>query len=400
MTSSAPTRSSTVPASSSAPRYGFLDLYRGLFILLMLEGHVVRELLSPAARASGMYALHEIIHGITGPGFFFGAGFAFTISTQRRWDQVTRAGVPLLRRIRRSLLLVGLGYALHVPFLSLTKTIAEAAPDQLAAFWAFGVLQCIGVTLLFLYLLVFALRDERALMAGILIAMVAVVTGTPAVWSWSGQGSLPAPLAAVFSTNSGSPYPLAPFSAFVLAGALVSWLFLRAVQQERERLFLRVVLTAGVVLVALSVVAELFKPAPFSAETFWSVDRTFFGIRLGVLLLLVGGLWSLEQTATRRDVPWLPRWIILLGIESFFVYIAHLLLLCGWTTNTAWNVRAFFGPTLSWPGAIAVFVAFIPVTTVLAGWWHWLKRQHPVLMRGVYVWMSFILVWSFLVNPY
>ncbi len=366
----------------------------------MLEGHITRELLSAGARTGGLFTIHEILHGITGPGFFFGAGFAFTISTQRRWDQVTHAGLPFLRRIRRALLLIGLGYAMHVPFLSLTKTIAAASADQLAAFWAFGVLQCIGVTLLFLYLLVFIVRDERALMIGILFSLAAVVWLTPALWSWSKAGTLPSPVAAMFNTGSGSPYPIAPFSAFILAGALVSWLFLRAVQQERERLFQRMLLAVGLILVGASLAAELFKPVPFSVGTFWSVDRTFFGIRLGVLLLLLSALWRLEQATSRRNVPWLPRWIVLLGIESFFVYVTHLLLLCGWTTNVTCNVRAYFGPSLSWPAAFAVIVAFIPVVVVLAEGWHRLKRQHPVLMRGVYAWMAFAVVWAFFANPY
>ena len=63
----------------------FLDLYRGIIVLFMLEGYVVRELLNTESKTTYLFALHEIFYDITAPGFLFGAGFTFAIATQQRW---------------------------------------------------------------------------------------------------------------------------------------------------------------------------------------------------------------------------------------------------------------------------------------------------------------------------
>jgi hypothetical protein len=40
----------------------------------MLEGHVLRELLTPDLKATQFFAFHEVFHGVTAPRFLFGAG--------------------------------------------------------------------------------------------------------------------------------------------------------------------------------------------------------------------------------------------------------------------------------------------------------------------------------------
>lgn len=393
-----PAGSSDVP--SSAPRYGFLDLYRGLFVLIMLEGHAARELLSPAAKATDAFALHELLHGLTGPGFFFGAGFTFTISTQRRWAQLLSSPTEFTKRVGRVLALIIIGYALHIPFLSLSKTLAQATPTQITFLWSFGVLQCIGFSLLLLYFLLAVLRDETALIAGIVLALLAVVTASPALWRWSLTAPLPRFVSAMFNTLSGSPFPIIPFSGFVLAGALTSWLFLRSTQWERTHRFMLGALFIGLLLIGTSVLTELTGPEPFSSPIFWSVSQTYFWLRTGMLLLLLAALWAFEQRLHRYHAFWLPRWIVLVGIESFFVYIVHLVLLYGWASNPLFNIRSWFGNNLSVFSMLVVLAPLVLICIALAAVWHWFKRSHPILRKGIYVWFVFMLLWSFLMNPY
>ena len=42
--------------SEGKGRYDFLDLFRGIIVLFMIEGHVVRELLTPELRAAKLFA--------------------------------------------------------------------------------------------------------------------------------------------------------------------------------------------------------------------------------------------------------------------------------------------------------------------------------------------------------
>jgi acyltransferase len=378
-------------------RHRFLDLYRGLFVVLMLEGHIVRELLDQASKASGVFQFHELVHGITGPGFFFGAGFTFAISAERRWDSVTHFSGDLLRRLGRSALLVAIGYALHFPYLSLKKTLLEATPAQWNELLAFGVLQCIGITLLLLYLSIFFLRDERRFFTLLLISLPLLVYGSTPLAGWSQDPGLPAGLRSAFTTETGSPYPLVPFSGFLVAGVLASWGFLRSGKKGREHPYMQRLLILGVALLAFAWIGErTILPSP-SEDLYWKTGPNFFWIRLGILLILLSLLWFLEE---RLKKGIFPQWITVLGVESFFVYIVHLPLVYGWITNPAFDLKAYFGNSLGFPAALAVSAAFMPFMVLGAEGWRVLKRRQPITTRAALVWCALSVAWAFLVNPY
>ena len=65
-----------------------------------------------------------MFHGSTAPGFLFASGFVAGLP---------RAPLSLtasLRRARRLLFVLGVGYALHLPYFSLWKVLAEADPPS------------------------------------------------------------------------------------------------------------------------------------------------------------------------------------------------------------------------------------------------------------------------------
>jgi uncharacterized membrane protein len=165
--------------SEGTGRYKFLDLYRGIIVLFMLEGHVVRELLKTESKTTYLFALHEIFHGVTAPGFLFGAGFTFAIATQRRWEQSIAFTHGFFRRAWRAVLLILIGYALHFPFLSLQKIIFQATSAQRNAFLLFDVLQCIGIGLLLLCLLLVTVKREKLFLGTLTVLLFAIVYSTP-----------------------------------------------------------------------------------------------------------------------------------------------------------------------------------------------------------------------------
>ena len=121
----------------SPARYTFLDLFRGLFVLLMVEGHLLRAVLEEGSRSSSVFQIHEILHGITAPGFLFTSGFALAIASHRKRNELQSLAPALGRRLWRGVALLLLGYALHIPYWSLTKTLAASTAEQWSAFVAF-----------------------------------------------------------------------------------------------------------------------------------------------------------------------------------------------------------------------------------------------------------------------
>ena len=143
------TRSSYHERTMTA-RYLFIDLLRFAAAVFMVQGHVFDALLSPLEKARPYYYLHDVAHGFVPPLFFFLAGAAFSISTIRRWDVHHAWGTETRRRVLRFLMLIAIGYALHLPFFSLRKILSSATPAEWAAFLQVDATQCIGVTLLLL----------------------------------------------------------------------------------------------------------------------------------------------------------------------------------------------------------------------------------------------------------
>ena len=121
----------------------YIDAFRGLMALVMVQGHVFDTLLQPALRATGLYQFQLLFHGSTAPGFLFASGF---VAGFPRSPLSVKATV---RRARRLLFVLGVGYVLHLPYLSLWKTVLEATPAEKAALFASDALHVIAVTQLF-----------------------------------------------------------------------------------------------------------------------------------------------------------------------------------------------------------------------------------------------------------
>ncbi len=387
---------------STPQRYQFLDLYRGLIVLFMLEGHVVRTLLQPAVQATPAFELHEIFHGITAPGFLFGAGFTFAIATQRKWDELSTWSVGLLRRLWRMVLLVAIGYLLHIPYFSLRKTIAESTPEQWDTLLAFNVLQCIGVTLFFLRLLFVIVRSETMFLSVVATLLAVIVAATPLVWEPAFAESLPRWLAMAVHGRQGSVFPLFPYAALIFAGVLVSWEFLRFAERGNEARFMKLLAFSGVGLVAAGYAWDAMPYQLYPSYDFWFTSPAYVLIRLGILVLLLAGLWFFEAHVRHRERHdlWMPQWLITLGVESLFVYIVHLVILYGWVVNADQNLEEWWGVRLTLGKSILVVIALTLVLALAARLWHYAKKRHPILMQGVYWWLGLVVVWEFISRPY
>ncbi len=383
-------------------RYWFLDLYRGLIVFFMVEGHVLRVVLLPEEQREPWFVFHELLHGITGPGFLFGSGFTFAIATQRRWDQLITFSPAFFRRLWRALLLMDMGYLLHVPYFSLNKTLRDPSPQEWDAFFAFDALQCIGLTLIVLRMLLATLRSERWFIQSVLALLFAIVYATPFLWDPEFTADFPRFVSQAVNGLKGSFFPLFPNMGFLLAGTLVAWLFLRKAAEGHEERFIKNLGIAGVILVLTGMALDRVPVSVYPVHDFWFTSPNFFWMRLGVLFLMLSGLWYFEYAVSRRGSPgvWMPKWLITLGVESLFVYIAHLILLYGWVVNPDENVSALWGLRLNLFPAIAVSLGFVIGMVPLALGWNYGRKHHPVAMQGVYWWMGSVFVYYFVTNPW
>ena len=373
----------------SSHRYAFLDLYRGLIVVFMLEGHLIRQLMGMAWQEGAAFRGHELFHGLTAPGFLFGAGFTFAIATQRKSHLLKGLSWPVLRRLWRGASLMLVGYALHLPYLSLSKTVFGASSAEWGAFLRFDVLQLIGLSLIILRLLYLFARDDRQFLALVSVGVLGTVMLAPAVWNGPGA-SAPVWLSTTLTGRYGSPFPVFPNLAFVLSGVVASWGFLRARQDDAEHSYMLWLLGAGVLFIVGGWLFDRLSITSNDTADYWTTAPSFFWIRIGLLLVGMGGLWFLERgvVGTVSEPYLMPRWLTMLGVESLFVYVAHLMLLYGSVLNPGENLTAWVGRDLTPWTAAALVVPFVVLSAIGARVWHTLKKRHGPLMQLAYWWMG------------
>jgi hypothetical protein len=346
--------------------------------LAMVQGHVTDTLLLPSALAERWYVFQQMFHGSTAPGFLFASGLV--------------AGLPRaplsfhasLRRARRLLFVLGVGYFLHLPYFSLWKTVAASSPRERALLFACDALQVIALTQLLVLALQWVAGRHWTRWAAGLAALV--VAATPLVWSSGLSTHLPEALAPWLDQGTGSRFPVFPFSAFVLAGTLAGATIGRAEPRRRHRRQL----TSGFGLVALG---ALLAWALAGRVDFWGPSPAYALVRLGGLLLLL----RLVEAAASAGGPGV-RGLALLGHETLLVYVLHLYMLFGGVFGDS-PLGAWHGRT-GVAGALGVLLLFLPVLLAAAWLWRTAKQRAPREAQLVLVFVTVAFLYEFGVRPW
>jgi fucose 4-O-acetylase-like acetyltransferase len=359
-------------------REAYIDAFRGLMVLVMVQGHLGDTLLSPETLAQPLYRLQQILHGTTAPGFLFASGF---VAGLPRAPLSIRAS---LRRARRLLFVLGVGYALHLPYFSLWKTVAVASAAEKAALVACDALQVIAVTQLAVIGLQLLARSRWIAVAGATTAFLLAVG--PAVWASGLSARVPPLLGAYLDSSTGSRFPVFPFSAFVLAGVVAGAALGRQDTVTRRRR----TLAGGGALLAMGL---LLGGLLAGRVDFWGVSPAYVLLRVGGLVLLLAAV----EGVARREFPGV-RAVALLGRETLLVYVLHLYLLFGGVLGPA--PLGSFTARLGFGGAALALAAMIPVLLAAAWIWHRAKSRFPREASLLLAFLTVAFVYEFLTRPW
>ncbi len=345
--------------------------------LVMVQGHVFESLVAPEARADALYQMQLVLHGSTAPGFLFASGF---VAGLPRAPLSLRAS---LRRARRLLFVFGVGYALHLPYLSFWKTL-RATPLEQAALFACDALQVIAVTQLLVLALqwIFGRHAQKA--AGALT--VFVLAAGPFVYASALASRWPPALGAFLDDRTGSHFPVFPFAAFVLAGTMAGAALGRqdAATRRRRGLAWGLGLLGAGGLLSLAFAGRM---------DFWHISPGYVLLRLGALVLI---LLLIERFAHRDRLG--IKALALLGHETLLVFCLHLYLLFGGVLGPpllgAWSGSLGFG------AAFLVLVGMLPVLFAAAFAWHAFKSRFPQGATDVLAFLTTAFVAEFLTRPW
>ena len=357
-----------------ARRVIFIDLARALAVVMMMYGHTVSALLDKTYQRGTWFDIWTFQRGLTSTLFLFLSGFAFSIATMRHWPVQTRLSPAVWKRARRFALFIVLGYGMHLPTRRVVD-FASADDGHWRAFLAVDVLQLMGVTLLFLQLLVLISQSRRVFIALSFLVSVVLIGIAPAVWAFDARDMQPA-LAAYLSPTTGSLFPFVPWAAYALAGAAAGGLYSRWGAAHLARFANLVLLVPGALAVLISLRADNL-PVPGATGPFaWATGSIL--MRIGASLILL----AIIAHASRR-IARLPHVFGAVAQESLLIYVVHLAIIYGSTWNA--GLYRFYAGALSPWATLFVIVVLVAAMVALAWQWNRLKHHRPQVARWLTV---------------
>lgn len=331
-------------------RLVYLDMLRGIAILLMVVDHAYDWWLDEAGQSSTLGSVHRVLGALAAPLFLALVGMGLALSVQRS-ERAGRARHAVARRLlQRGGELILWGYALNL--------LVFYTGQNPADIWAVDVLHTIGLCIWFSIPLLWA----PPLVVAVCALLVAALGQT------AGQWALPDWLAAYLTGTGGIGYfPLALWLPYCYMGlAIGKWIG----ETRRSGRLMAVLAAAGM----LALLAAALIP---SAWGYRHPRPAFTAFSLAVLLWLTSGLWF--YTERRGTAGPFARALCDLGVSSLMLYAFHHLVgyrlfwLLGWVKGRSW--RGEYG-VLGPAQATALLAGLVGLMLVVARLrLHWQRSQ-------------------------
>jgi uncharacterized membrane protein len=325
--------------SSKKNRIIFIDLLRAFAVLQMVQGHTTDVLLADSYRdlTNPLFSVWHFMRGMTAPIFLFTAGTVFTYLF--RLVKIPFNDNPrVLKGIKRSLLLVALGYLLRYP----TPTIVDfsgVSDLSWTIFLAVDVLQLIGISLFFIILLAYLsekIRSNDYLIFGAAAVLFFAIYPLFERIEW--LNIFPHFIASYFYSGTGSQFPLFPWAGYVIAGGVLGSYLAKNPMIFKTPIFSLKLGIAGGIILLLSFAGDMLYDS--NQANYWLRDYNIIMLRFGFVLMLTSFVSLISLTINS-----IPKFLILVGRNTLLIYIVHLMILYG----SAWNpgLNHAFGKTFT-----------------------------------------------------
>jgi uncharacterized membrane protein len=355
-----------------------IDLLRGWAVVFMIETHVLNATLLESLRNGAVFSVLTFMNGLVAPAFLFASGMAYAATARRKMKDYLSCGPALFRQVGRLLSILAIGYLLHVPRFNFHHLLYEVGAEAWVNFFQVDVLHCIAVTLLLLQVMLSVFRTEERTYRAAAVVAVLLALATPLVWSVDWATALPLPFATYLNSMHGSLFPLFPWSAFLLAGAVAGHLLNGARDRQTDLeagdamdRFRNLLGWCALVALLISFAMEPVAASLYPAYDYWKTSPSFVLFRLGLIMALTFSMFVFEK---HRGVS-SGSIVALFGRESLIVYVTHLMLLYGKFGSFCFaeRVRGSFG----YGEVLIACTALLLLMYALAFVWDRVKRGSP-----------------------
>jgi uncharacterized membrane protein len=305
-------------------RRRYIDLARGLAVLVMIEAHALDAWTRVADRSTPLFRYLNILGGFAAPLFLWLAGLALVISAEAALSRGRERSAVASRLMRRGLEVFVLAFLFRLQALIITPG------SPLITLFRVDILNIMGPSIAAAGL-VWGLIRNRALLAaalGILTTCTALVTPVVRTAGW--VDSLPIWFQwYVRPSGEHTTFTTFPWAGFVFAGSAAGILIAAARSDAAERRSIRIIAELGLALVGIGYLTASM-PSIYRSSSFWTSSPTYFAIRVGVMMVGLAAVFAVAGFASAFDRWWSP--IERMGCSSLFVYWIHVELVYGYLT--------------------------------------------------------------------
>jgi len=336
----------------------------------MIEAHVLDSWTLRSAHDAPAFGYLNLIGGFAAPLFLWLAGIGLVLSAERALLRTGDRGSAASAAFRRGFEI------LLLAFLFRLQAFIVSPGNPPVSLLRVDILNIMGPALMGAAAVWWLAQGSRS--AAILCGTVATAFGmlTPIARTTPALGLLPAALQWYVSPNGNhSTFTLFPWAGFVFAGAAYGSLLVR-VDMWREGTGLRRLAAAGALLAAGCCFAATF-PSIYRASSFWTTSPTYFGIRVGLLMLALWGLFCLAPLA-----GYFPGSFYVLerfGRHSLFIYWIHVELVYGYATVLIHHRLPLWGTGLCYIAFCGAMYWAIALKNRVIAWWRARPRSSSTL---------------------
>lgn len=343
--------SSTSATPAAPPRRAYIDWFRGLAVVAMIEAHTFDAWTAVAERGSLAYWYIQVIAGTGAPIFLFLAGVSVALASGSKLRRGLDDFAASRAMQRRGLQIFGLALLFRI------QAFVLSPGASLYGILKVDILNIMGPAIVGAAL-VWGLTRGSWKRVGALTAAAALFSLlTPLVRSAAWMAALPDPIEWYFRPWAGrTTFTFFPWAGFVFAGAAVGVLIDRARDASQEA---RLNLGFGVAGLAIAAAAfgASYWPSPYPESYFWTSSPCFFFLRLGLLTASLAGayLWMRRPTAHHFSP------LLQLGRTSLFIYWIHVELVYGFISTPLHKA-------LTLPQACIAFLLFTALMFRVSMW--------------------------------
>jgi uncharacterized membrane protein len=345
-------------------RLKFIDLARSIAILLMLEGHFIDDSLMDIYRDNSYtaYRIWEFIRGFTSPTFLTVTGivFVYLLMGNNHIDYFKNMRVK--KGFKRVVELLFWGYLLQV--------------------YAFHVLQCIGIGILFILLIygLFKLLKIVPLWFLFFLAGTAVFSlnlyfihfEESQYWPTNAPGFIQNMFRGKYSI-----FPIIPRMGYTMYGAMFGSLLFQYKEKVKSWGFPLIVFFTGAIfyffIKAILVYAD--RQLGLTYHHIYRLDWLYEC--LGMVFMLIGTLMIVEKLMGEIK----QSLFLKMGQNTLTVYILHMVVLYG--SLTGFGVNKFFHKALTPYQLIPAVIAFIALFFVIVYYLEAIKEKLEFVLKPI-----------------